>query len=109
VLLSDSVDFISPRNEASGATIPSVDQRATAQAVELARALCDQLHEMTRQLAWLEGQDVTGTTSRASAIRREVAALRQDINEAHFLIDRLERHYLNSNGHAQPRRPEEQP
>ena len=86
-----------------------MDERAAAQAVELARALCDQLHKMTRQLAWLESQDVTGTNGRASAIRREVAALRQDINEAHFLIDRLEHRYLNSNGHAQPRRPAAQP
>jgi hypothetical protein len=74
--------------------------------VELVRALCDQLHEMTRQLGWLERQDVTGTTSRASAMRCEAAALRRDIHEAQFLIDRLERGYLNGNGHAQPRLPE---
>ena len=40
--------------------------------------------------------------ARASAIRCEAAALRRDIHEAQFLIDRLERRYLNGNGHAQP-------
>jgi hypothetical protein len=84
-----------------------VDQRDAAQAVELVRALCDQLHEMTRQLARLECQDVTGTNGRASAIRCEAAALRRDIHEAQFLIDRLERRYLNGYGHAQPRPPEQ--
>ena len=83
------------------------DHQAAAQAVELVRALCDQLHKMTRELAWLERQDVTGTNGRASAIRHEAAALRVDIDEARFLIDRLERRYLNGNGHAQPRRQEQ--
>jgi hypothetical protein len=64
----------------------SMDQRDAAQAVELVRALCDQLHKMTRELAWLERQDVTGRNRRASAIRREAAALRLDISEAQFLI-----------------------
>ena len=82
------------------------DDQAAAQAVELVRALCDQLHAMTRQLARLERQGVTGTNGRASAtIRREAATLRRDISKAQFLIDRLERRYLNGNGHAQPRRP----
>jgi hypothetical protein len=81
-----------------------VDDHNAAQAVELVRALCDQLHAMTRQLARLERQHVTGKSSRASAIRCEAAALRRDINEAQFLIDRLERRYLNGNGHAPPRR-----
>ncbi len=61
--------------------------------MELVRALCDQLHEMTYRLAWLERQDVTGTNGRASAIRREAAALRVDISQAQFFIDRLQRHY----------------
>jgi hypothetical protein len=82
-----------------------VDERDAAQAVELVRALRNQLHEMTHQLVRLERQDVTGTSSRASAIRSEAAALRRDINEAQILIDRLQRRYLNSDGHAQPRRP----
>lgn len=66
--------------------------------MELVRALRDQLHEMTRQPVWLERQDVTGTTSRASAIRCEAAALRLDIDEAQILIDRLEHRYLNGDG-----------
>jgi hypothetical protein len=84
-----------------------MDRRDAAQAVELVRALRDQLHKMTRQLARLKRQDVTGTNGRASAIRCEAAALRRDINEAQFLIDRLERRYLNGSGHAQPRLPEQ--
>jgi hypothetical protein len=83
-------------------TIPSVDERAAAQAVELVRALRDQLRGMTRQLTRLEGQAVTGANSRASAIRSEAAALRRDINEAQFLIDRLERRYLSGNGQPPP-------
>jgi hypothetical protein len=85
----------------------SMDERGAAQAVELVRALRDQLHEMIRQLARLECQGVTGTNSRASAIRHEAAALRVDISEAQFLIGRLERRYLNGNGHAHPRLPEQ--
>jgi len=80
-----------------------MDQRDAAQAVELVRALCDQLHEMIHQLARLERQGGIGTRGRASAIRCETAALRRDINEAQFLIDRLERRYLNCNRRAQPR------
>jgi hypothetical protein len=46
-----------------------------AQAVELVRALRQQLHEMTYRLTWLEShQDVTGTNGQASAIRCEAAA-----------------------------------
>ena len=65
-----------------------------AQAVELVRALRQQLHEMTTQLAWVERQDVTGGNGRACAVRMEAAALRQDIHEAQILIERLGR-YLN--------------
>jgi hypothetical protein len=46
------------------------DDQAAAQAVELVRALCDQLHAMTRRLARLERQGVTGTNGRASAAVR---------------------------------------
>jgi hypothetical protein len=84
-----------------------VDERDAAQAVELVRALCDQLHETTRRLARLECQGVTGTNGRASAIRCEAAAPRRDINEAQILIDRLERRYLNANEHFRPRLPEQ--
>ncbi len=76
----------------------SIDERAAAQAVELVRALRDQLQEMTYHLAWLERQDVIGLNGRASAIRCEAAALRLDISEAQFFIDRLQRRYLNSDG-----------
>ena len=86
-----------------------MDRRDAAQAVELVRALRDQLHEMTHRLAWLERQDFTGRNGGASAIRCEAAALRLDISEAEILIDRLQRRYLNGDGHAQPRRPAEQP
>jgi hypothetical protein len=72
------------------------DERDVAQAVELARALRDQLNEMTRQLAWIERHDVTGRNARAYAMRIEAAALRRDTNEAQILIDRLQRRYVNS-------------
>jgi hypothetical protein len=63
------------------------DDQAAAQAVELVRALCDQLHEMTRQLSRLECQGVTGTNGRESAtIRHEAAALRRDISKAQFSL-----------------------
>ena len=80
----------------------TVDEHHAAQAMELVRALCDQLHEMTGQLSRLERQGVTGRNGRASAIRYEPAALRRDIGEAQILIDRLERRYLNGQGHASP-------
>ena len=84
-----------------------MDERDAAQAVELVRALRVQLLEMTGQLAWIERQDVTGRNGRACAMRLEAAALRHDINEAQILIDRLQRRYLNGDGHAQPRQPEQ--
>jgi hypothetical protein len=83
----------------------SVGGRQAAQAVEFARALRDQLYEMTHELVRLERQDVTGMSSRASAIRCEAAALRRDINEAQTLVDLLQLRYLNSDRQAQPRRP----
>ena len=73
------------------------DRRA-AQAVELIRALRHQLREMTKQLAWVERQDVTDRNGRACAMRMEAAALRRDIKEAQFLIDRLQLRYLNGDG-----------
>ena len=66
-----------------------------AQALELVRALRHQVQEMTTQLAWVERQDVTDRNGRACAMRMEAAALRRDIQEAQFLIDRLRRRYLN--------------
>jgi hypothetical protein len=59
-----------------------------------------QLHEMTTQLAWVERQNVTGRNGRACAMRQEATALRRDIREAKFLIDRLQRRYLNGDGSA---------
>jgi hypothetical protein len=58
---------------------------------------------MTTQLAWVERQDVTGRNGRACALRLEAAALRRDIREAQFLIDRLQRRYLNGDEHTQKR------
>jgi hypothetical protein len=78
-----------------------------AQALELVRALRHQLHEMTTQLAWVERRDVTGRTNRE--VRMEAAALRRDIQEAQFLIDRLQRRYLNGDERAQQRPPRRQP
>ena len=74
-----------------------------AQARELVRALRDQLHEMTTQLARVEHQVLQMTLwNRAARARRlEAAALRRDIAEAQMYIDRLYRNYLNGNGHAQ--------
>lgn len=86
-----------------------MNARDVAQAAELVRALRDQLHQMTHDLVRLERLNVSGTRSRASAIRCEAADLRRDINEAQTLIDLLQLRYLNGNGHAQPRRPLEQP
>ena len=68
--------------------------RQAAQALELVRALRQQLHEMTAQLAWVERQDVTSRNGRACAMRMEAAELRRDIHEAEFLIDRLRLRYL---------------
>jgi len=65
-----------------------------AQAVELVRALRHELHEMPTQLAWVERQNVTGRNGRACATRMEAAALRRDIQDSPFLIDRLHRRYL---------------
>jgi hypothetical protein len=80
-----------------------MDEVDAAQALELVRALRDQLHQMTHQLAWLERQDAAGTGSRAGAVRSEAAALQRDINEAKIFIDRLQRRYLNGDAQA-PRR-----
>ena len=85
----------------------SVGGRQAAQAVKLVHALRVQLHEMTSRLTWVERQDVTRSNARACAMRMERAALRRDIQEAQFLIDRLQHRYLNSDGHAQPRLPEQ--
>jgi len=84
-----------------------VGARNVAQAAELLRALHEQVHKMTQQLVRLERQHVTGTNSAAWAIRYQAAALRLEISEAQILIDRLERRYLNGDGHAQPRLPEQ--
>jgi hypothetical protein len=81
-----------------------MEERDAAQAAELVRALRNRLHVMTHELVRLERQDVTGTSSRASAIRCEAAALRRDIKQAHTLVDLLQLRYLNNNRHTQPRR-----
>ena len=73
--------------------------REAAQALELVRALRHQLYEMTKRLAWVERQDVTGRNGRACALRLEAAKLRRDIKEAQALIDRLQRRYPNGDEH----------
>jgi hypothetical protein len=80
-----------------------MDERDAAQAAELVRGLRGQLHKMTNELVRLERQHVSGKSSQASAIRREAAALRRDINEAQILIDRLQRRYLHGDSHAPAR------
>jgi hypothetical protein len=72
-----------------------------AQAVKLVCALRHQLHEMTTQLARVERQDVIARNGRACAMRMEAAALRRDIQEAQFLIDPLQRRYLNGDERTQ--------
>ena len=79
-----------------------MDEHDAAQAVELVRALCDQLHDMTRQLARLERHGAAGRNTRGSAARYEAAALRRDIHEAQSLIERLERRY--GKRHVRPAR-----
>jgi hypothetical protein len=64
-----------------------------AQAVELVRALCHQLHKTTTQLDQVERQGVKN--ARSCAIRLEATALRKDIRDAQRHIDRLQRHYLD--------------
>ena len=70
-----------------------------AQAVELVRALCHQLHKTTTQLDHVERQGVKN--ARSCAIRLEATALRKDIREAQRLIDRLQRHYLDGDERTQ--------
>ena len=77
---------------------------ATAQAVQLVRALRRQLREMTARLGCVERQDVTHTNRRARAMRLEAAALRRDIREAQVLIDRLHCRYLSGDERT-PQRP----
>jgi hypothetical protein len=78
-----------------------VGEPEAAQAVELIRALRYQFDKMTAQLARIERQDVTARNARACAMRLEAAALRRDIQEAQFLIDRLQRRYLNGDERTQ--------
>ena len=60
------------------------DRRNAAQAAELARALRDQLRDMTTQLARVESHVLRVTTWNRPAheMRLEAAALRRDIAEA---------------------------
>jgi hypothetical protein len=82
-----------------------VDAHDAAQAVELIRALRHELHEMTSKLTRLERESARSSTSRAAAIRSEVAELRRDIDEAQIFISRLQRRYLNDSRHSLVRRP----
>ena len=69
----------------------------------MVRALRDQQRRMLDQLAWLERRDITDKDVHSLVLRREATALRQDIEEAQTLIDRLEHRYLNGVGQAEPR------
>jgi hypothetical protein len=80
-----------------------MDKRDAAQAAELVRGLRGQLHKMTNELVRLERQHVSGTSSQASAIRRQAAVLRQDIAQAQSHIDRLQRRYLSGGERIQQR------
>ena len=71
-----------------------------AQAVELVRALHDQLREMTTRLSRVEPQSV-GTGHLASAMRLEAATLRRGIYDAQKFIDRLQRRYHLDRGDEQ--------
>ena len=82
-------------------TISVMGDCDAAQAVELVRALCDQLREMTHHLAWVDGRDVPGANGHT--MRLEAAALRRDIAEAQRHIDRLQRRYLIGDGRIQQR------
>ena len=86
------------------ATISVMGDCEASQAVELIRALRNQLRQMTHRLVWVERQDVTLTNGRACALRSEAAALRRDIAEAQLHIDRLQRRYLNANKQNEQRR-----
>jgi hypothetical protein len=72
----------------------AVDAREVAQAEEFVRALRAQLRELASQLARAEVRAGAGGSALRSATRVQTTALRQDIREAHVLIDRLERRYL---------------
>jgi hypothetical protein len=72
-----------------------------AQAAQLVRALCDQLREMTAQLAWADSRDTPGPNGHA--VRLDAAALRRDIAEAQMHIDRLQRRYPLSDERPQQR------
>jgi hypothetical protein len=72
-----------------------------AQAVELVRALHDQVRQMTIRLSRVEHQGGAATGDSASGMRLEAAALRRDIYEAHKLIDRLQRRYHLDGGDEQ--------
>jgi hypothetical protein len=82
-----------------------MDQRDAAGATDLVRALRERLHEMTCRLARVERQGRPGTNSPGSALESEAAKLQRDISAAQILVNRLERLYLNSSGHAEPRLP----
>ena len=81
------------RDVAVDARMHRMGERDAARAVELIRALCDAMDEMTRRLTWQE--------SRGAQL--EAAALRQDINDAQTHINRLQRRYLNGDRHARAR------
>ena len=71
-----------------------MDGWQVGQAFEFIRALRVLLGQMTSRLSWIERHYVAGHTSRACAMRSEANTLRQDIQEAQSLVERLERRYV---------------
>lgn len=97
----DLVDF--PPVNPSQCDYFAMGASEAAQAMQLVRALRDQLNELTAQLAQVERQDVTSMKKgRASAVRLHATALRRDIKEAHALIEQLQRRYLASDERGAP-------
>jgi hypothetical protein len=70
--------FVTPRSFDAGCDYAYVGEWCTAQAVELVRALSDQLRQMTARLSIVERQCVA-TGHLASAMRSEAAQLRRPL------------------------------
>ena len=98
-----------PTKDSGDATISVMGDCDAAQAVELIRALRDQLHEMTTQLARVERQVVLRVDTLERPGTRDAVGSRQaaprhasrDMQEAQALIDRLQRRYLNGDERTQ--------
>jgi hypothetical protein len=103
VILVSAKDFAAQQRSGCDDLSVGEPEVEAAQAVELIRALCDQLQKMTAKLAWVERPSLTPWNSQAAAMRLEAAALRRDIPEAQSHIDRLQRRYLSGGERIQQR------